>query len=174
MSKKNEAASTPAIAPQRQGLAPGASAPTALERPGFSIFIAGSMLKPGSTHWTEAQRETGIWVRGIYLTAMEEEAAIVEAQRDNKLPAIGLYQFRRSFVAVADSHLEAAGLDDDGNERFQRAPGTWQRVPVTSQRGYWEELGPQGRQMFSQAYQLAHTPSEAERAASLASFRLEG
>lgn len=154
-------------APEAPGLKSMSAIPARHQRPGWAIFVPGSCLKVDSRLWTEQQREQGVWVKGIFLSASEEEDAISEAQREGKPNLIGVYTIRRTLVAIADS-LETAD-PETGEKRL--APGAWRPIPALDLRAYWEELGTQGRGLFTQSFQLANTPSDAARAVALASFR---
>lgn len=140
------------------------------ERAGFATFIPAECLKIGSKLWSEVQREQGVWLKGVYLTASEEEDAIGEAQREGKGGAVGIYQIRKSLVAVADS----IAVFDEETQQEKLAPGAWKLIPSLEIRPYWEELGPQGRGLFAQAFQTANTPSDAAREVAKASFRTVG
>lgn len=141
--------------------------PSRKDRDGFAIFVPGECLKRGSRLWTDAQREQGIWLKGIYLSASEEEEAIMEAQREGKGPLLIAYTVRKTLVAVADP-IRVVDTET-GEEKV--SPGPWRSIPALEIRPYWEEIGGMGRTFYTQAYQLAHTPSEAARAVALASFR---
>lgn len=141
--------------------------PSRKDREGFAIFVPGECLKRGSRHWTDAQREQGVWLKGIYLTASEEEEAIVEAQREGKGALLVAYTIRKTLAGIADP-LRVVD-QETGEEKI--APGPWRAIPALELRPYWEEIGSMGRTIYTQAYQLAHTPSEAARAVALASFR---
>lgn len=158
------------IAPEAPGLKSLHAVPARKDREGFAIYLPGECLKRGSRLWTDVQREHGVWLKGIYLTASEEEEAIVEAQREGKTTLVGVYTIRKTLVAIADP-LQVV---DEENGEARVAPGPWRAIPALEVRPYWEEIGTMGRTLFTQAYQLAHTPSEAARAVALASFRQVG
>lgn len=155
-------------APDVPGLKAISAVPSRKDRDGFAIFIPGECLKRGSRLWTDAQREQGVWLKGIFLAASEEEEAILEAQREGKAALLVAYTIRRTLAAVAD----ALTITDEETGEEKIAPGPWRAIPALEMRPYWEEIGSQGRTIYTQAYQLAHTPSEAARAVALASFRL--
>lgn len=155
------------FAPEAPGLKSISALPTRAQRPGWAIFLPGQCLKVDSKLWSQPQREQGVWLKGIFLSASEEEDAISEAQREGKANLVGVYTIRKSLVAIADS-IETTD-PESGEARL--APGAWRPIPALDLRSYWEELGTQGRGLFTQSYQLANTPSDAARAVALASFR---
>jgi hypothetical protein len=155
------------LAPEVSGLSPRAL-PRRGDRQGFAMFIPGECLKLGSRHWTPEQLAVGVWLKGIFLTASEEEEAIADAQREGRLAAVGLYQIKKSLSALAEP---ITTVEADPHTGLDHAPGAWKPIPALELRAYWEELGPQGRSLFTQAYQTANTPSEAAREVALRSFR---
>lgn len=155
------------IAPEVPSLKNVSSLPSRAQRPGWMILIPGSCLKVDSKLWTLEQREQGVWVKGIFLSASEEEEAISEAQRAGQANLIGVYTIRKSLAAVADS---CETTDPETGEKRQ-APGAWRPIPALELRPYWEELGTQGRGLFTQSYQLANTVSQEALAVALNSFR---
>lgn len=157
----------PELAPEVPGLGRAALSGLA-NRPGFAILIPGECLKPDSKLWSDEQRERGVWVKGIFLSASEEEACIVDAGREGKLAAIGLYNMRRSLHAIADP---IAYDDPEAPDGKGRGPGSWSLIPTLDRRAYWEDLGAQGRGVFATAYQLANSPSQAAQEVALKSFR---
>jgi hypothetical protein len=165
MTQARSSDSPPNLAPEVPGLGPRALQGRR-DRPGFAAYIPGECLKVDSKLWTPEQREGGIFVRGAFLSASEEEEAIAEAGRENRMVAVGIYQIKKSFVAIAD-----AGFQPDEHGDPQPFPGPWKAIPALELRPYWEELGPQGRSLYAQAYQTAHMPSEAAREVALRSFR---
>lgn len=154
-------------APEVQGIKGLSALPSRASREGFAIFVPGECLKRGSHHWSDAQKEGGVWLKGIYLTASEEEEAVSESQREGKPALVGIYTIRKALVAIAEP---LTARDDETGEE-STVPGPWRPIPALEIRAYWEEIGSMGRGLFSQAYTLAHTPSAAARAVALASFR---
>lgn len=159
------ASGVPPFAAEPPGLGADALGAPPQSRPGFAVFVPGECLKLDAQGWSLAQRDHGVWVKGVYLTASEEEEAISDAHREGRLGAVISYQIRKSLFAVADSIQGEDGMI---------GPGAWRRLTVFTQRPCWDELGPKGRVIFTQAYQLAHTPSQAAREVAQRSFRLVG
>lgn len=148
-----------------------------IERPGYEILIPGECLKPGSKMWSEEQRANGIWLSLVLLTSTEEEACLGEAQRSNNFAAINYIQTRKALVAMAPNvpvSVEVTAADGSSQMVEQPSPGPFARVPDLEKKAFWEELGPHGRSMAVMAFNTANTPSEAARAAAMASFRLAG
>lgn len=158
----------PALAPEVPSLSRAALAGRP-ERPGFRIFVPGACLKVDSKLWTSEQRVHGVFLKGVYLSASEELEALADAQREGKAIAVGVFQVIKSISAVADV-VEVASEEGDA----ERGPGPWKAIPGLEKRPYWEELGPMGRNLFTQGFQLANTPEEAHRAMAQASFRVIG
>lgn len=155
------------IAPEVPGLKAMSAAPARYQREGFALYIPGECLKRDSRLWSQQQREQGVWLKGIFLSASEEEDALMEAIRENKGALASVYTIRKTLAAIAES-LEAE--DPETGDR-RPAPGAWKPIPGLELRPYWEEIGSMGRTLYTQAYQHAHTPSEGARALALASFR---
>jgi hypothetical protein len=133
------------------------------QRAGFCLLIAGDCLDEESALWTDKQRAEGVWTKGIYLGASEEEDVYVDAARQGKAAAVALFQIKYCFYAIA----ETVGH----NEQGQPMPGPWKLVPVLDRGGYWQALGSKGRSLFSQAFQRAHIPGEESRQIAAQSFR---
>lgn len=144
----------------------------ATERPGYEIMIPGECLKPGSAMWSDAQREYGIWLRMVYLTSSEEEAALGEAQRSGNLASVAMIQVRASLHQLADNVPEE--VDVDGSPEHHNVPSAYKPIPRLERRVMWEEFGPQGRALVMAAFSLASSPSEAARSSAMTSFRLAG
>lgn len=155
------------MAPEVPGLKSMSALPARYQREGFALFIPGECLKKGSRHWTPEQKEHGVWLKGIFLSASEEEDALVEATREGKGQLASVYTIRKTMAAVADSILS----EDPETGAARPSPGAWRPIPALELRPYWEEIGTVGRTIFTQAYQFAHTPSKEAQAVALASFR---
>lgn len=152
-------------APEVPGLSPRALSSLG-SRPGFAIFLPGECLKADSKLWNEAQRQSGVFVKGVFLSASEEEEAITEAAREGKAPAAPVYSIRKSLSAISEP------MQVEEEEGTKLAPGAWRVIPALERRAYWDELGPMGRALFVQAYQLANSPSQAVLEVALKSFRV--
>lgn len=155
----------PAIAPEVPSLTT-RSLSSLAARPGFAIFLPGECLKADSKLWNEAHRQSGVFVKGVFLTPSEEEDAITEAAREGKAPAAPVYSIRKSLAAISDP------ISVEDEEGTKPAPSAWRVIPVLERRAYWDELGPMGRALFVQAYQLANSPSQAVLEVALKSFRV--
>lgn len=74
----------------------------------------------------------------------------------------------------APTPVEVTAPDGSTETVDQPSPGPLAKVPDLEKKAFWEELGPHGRSLAVMAFNTANTPSEAARAAAMASFRLAG
>lgn len=150
-------------APEVPGLSRTALSGGAAGRPGYCFLILGHLLSPVARVWTEEQRNRGVFVRMVYLTASEEERCLSEGEAKGKHS--GIAQIRASVQAIGD-----VVTDDEG----QPVPGGWKFIPALEKDAYWEALGAQGRQLAGAAFNMANAPDEEGRQAMKNSFRVVG
>lgn len=118
-------------------------------RPGWEFDIPGKLLEIDSARWTPEQKQTGVHIRCVFPTPDDEKRSIGEAIAEGNAGAAVLFQVRNSLSEL------------DGKV-----------IPYLERELVWKALGPQGRALAIEFYQLANKPDEEAQAQARASFRV--
>lgn len=119
------------------------------KRPGWEFRIPGALLKIDSKRWTPEQRQAGILVRCVYPVPAEERRALGEALAEGNGGAVVFNQVRNSL-----SEVDGVGIQFLEREMV------------------WDAIGPNGRQLVIEFYNLASTPDKGAMDEARKSFRV--